>query len=73
MITLDDMADRAQRHLDGMTVNKDAMARDVLKLVEAIRGMQKRAQAQPRPQAGGFAEAFDDVLSGIFNGRSQKP
>lgn len=73
MMSLDEMAERAQRHLDGMTVNKDAMARDVLKLVEAIRGMQQRAQVQQHPQARGFAEAFDDVLSGIFNGRPPKP
>lgn len=38
--TLDDIEERAKRHLDGMTVNRDAMARDVLALVAAIRKAQ---------------------------------
>lgn len=64
-MTLDEMAERAQRHLDGMTVNKDAMARDVLRLVAAIKAAQQRTHRQP----GGFAEAFDSIFEGIFRGR----
>lgn len=36
------MRDRAQRHLDGMTVNRDVMANDVLKLVGVLRSERVR-------------------------------
>ncbi|MDP3138184.1 MAG: hypothetical protein Q8N17_17860 [Burkholderiaceae bacterium] len=63
--TLDEMDDRARRYLDGMTVNKDAMARDVLLLTQAIRGAQKRAAEQTKkpPSSTPFAEIFGDVFS----------
>lgn len=66
-MTLDEMEARAQRQLDGLTVNRDAMARDVLLLVRSIRAMQTRAA-----DTGGkpFASAFEDVLGDIF-GRKQ--
>lgn len=64
-MTLDEMAERAQRHLDGMTVNKDAMARDVLQLVAAIKAAQQRTRRQP----GGFAEVFGDIFGEVFRGR----
>lgn len=73
-MTLDEMAERAQRHLDGMTVNKDAMARDVLQLVEAIRGAQRRAADRNctvnSPRGGAFQTTFDDIFEGIFRGRN---
>jgi hypothetical protein len=63
------METRAQRHLDGMTVNRDAMARDVLTLVGAIRQMQQRATAtatkstQPGSNfSDAFGNLFDDIL-----------
>lgn len=70
--TLDEMEARAQRHLDGMTVNRDAMARDVLALARAIRGAQKRATekattSRPFSGMGGngpFAGIFDDLFTG---------
>jgi|GEM_PF-5277254 len=40
--TLEEMESRAERHLDGITVNRDAMARDVLTLVRIVRGLQER-------------------------------
>jgi len=55
--TLDDMEARAKRHLDGMTVNRDVMAKDVLQLVAAMRAIQSRntaakAAATEKPAAG---------------------
>jgi len=71
--TLDEMATRAQRHLDGMTVNRDAMAKDVLTLVGAIKQMQARSNATARTgQQGGFSDAFGDIFTDIFN-RKSKP
>jgi len=65
---LDDMEERAKRHLDGMTVNRDAMANDVLSLIAAIRLAQSRAakDAENLGRACGFAGTFDDIFSGIF-------
>ena len=48
MRTLEDMEARAKRHLDGMTVNRDAMAKDVLQLVDAIRAVQKFNEVSER-------------------------
>lgn len=49
--TLDEMEARARRHLDGMTVNRDAMAKDVLQLVAALRAAQaQHAQAKAQAQ-----------------------
>lgn len=60
MKTLEDMEARAKRHLDGMTVNRDAMAKDVLQLVEAIRAAQKH-NAQKKAATDGMAW-FEDLL-----------
>lgn len=37
---LAEMETRAQRHLDGMVVNRDEMAKDVIQLVAALRRAQ---------------------------------
>jgi hypothetical protein len=64
--TLDEMADRAQRQLDGMTVNRDAMARDVLQLVRAVRSIQARRLTDQQHGGGKFTEAFDEIFDEIF-------
>ena len=81
MPTLDEMQARAQRQLDGMTVNRDAMANDVLRLVDLVRRMQQRAallDAAGRAAgnlgagAGGsrpYEKAFADVFGDIFGRR----
>lgn len=71
--TLDEMETRAQRHLDGMTVNRDAMARDVLVLARAIRSAQKRASEKgaagnPFSEMGGNGP-FAGIFDGIFKQR----
>jgi len=71
--TLDEMATRAQRHLDGMTVNRDAMAKDVLTLVGAIRQLQQRAKvAQPDSQPNNFSGAFGDLFGEILNRKGKQ-
>lgn len=78
MINLDEIEARAQRQLDGMTVNRDAIARDNLKMVALLRQIKKRLQEQdetsktsasshggdPREKTSGsqFASAFDDLF-----------
>ena len=65
MQTLDDMEARAKRRLDGMTVNCDVMAKDVLQLVAAIRAAQARnasnATNGPTIKTPGF-EWIDELL-----------
>lgn len=48
MLALDEMEVRARRHLDGMTVNRDTMARDVIILVTAIRELQSKAEKEKK-------------------------
>lgn len=45
MRSLSEIESRAVRHLDGTRVNVDAMARDVIALVEAVRTLQAHAGA----------------------------
>lgn len=67
MSELDKIADRAQRHLDGMTVNRDAMARDVLKLVRAVRRLSAEV-AVTIPQQQRSGRRGEDILRDIFGG-----
>mgnify|MGYP003494706359 FL=1 len=60
MRTLEDMEARAKRHLDGMTVNRDAMAKGVLQLVDAIRAVQKH-NAEKKAATDGM-KWFEDLL-----------
>jgi hypothetical protein len=77
MNTLDDMQRRAQGFLDGMSTNKERMAKDVLQLVKLVRAMQDRRQeqagAEPMPddtqRQGAFGDAFDGIWDDIFKGK----
>lgn len=61
MSQLDEIEARANRHLDGMTVNRDAMARDVLKLCAALRRLQREVARPSKPDV-----RKEDIFSGIF-------
>lgn len=64
---LDDIAVRAQRQLDGMTINRDRLARDCLGLVRAIKHAQAAAQraGEHTPQAA-LADGFAEIFRNIF-------
>jgi hypothetical protein len=51
-LDLDAMEARATRHLDGMTVNRDAMANDVLTLIKAVRKARQMLATEAAHQAG---------------------
>lgn len=67
MSELDNIEARALRHLDGMTVNRDAMARDVLKLVRAVRRLSAEV-AVTIPQQQRSGRRGEDILRDIFGG-----
>lgn len=88
MVTIEDlnaMSDRAQRHLDGMRVNRDAMARDLLRLVDALRaeravhaGNARRDSSSGRPTPDDepprrhfTGETFEDALDKAFEAMDQ--
>lgn len=68
MRTLEQMKDTAQRQLDGMTTNRDQMARDVLFLADTVKRLetmvQDAAADRQRREAGlgGFARVFGGGL-----------
>lgn len=68
MRTLEQMKDTAQRQLDGMTTNRDQMAKDVLFLVDTVRRLEVMVkdaalEKQSRDAAfGGFAKMFGGGL-----------
>lgn len=81
MASIADMDQRARRQLDGMRVNHDVMARDVLSLIELVNTLRARlecAEAErvtihpPRdvPATGqfdmsGVPEGFEDLFAGM--------
>jgi hypothetical protein len=79
MASIDEMEQRARKQLDGMRVNHDVMARDVLSLIElvgALRAQLARAQVErvtihpPRAASGevdmsALPEGFEDLFAGL--------
>lgn len=61
MRTLEDMEAAAQRQLDGMTVNRDSMARDVLFLVALVRRLQVSRQT-PEAKKGADLDWLYEVM-----------
>lgn len=64
---LQDLDQRANRMLDGMTVNREKFARDVMAMTaELARWRDAHARSDPRPQAkaAGFEDAFGDLFGG---------
>ena len=65
---LSEMEAQAKRQLDGMKVNHDVMAKNVLTLVDTIRALrtvQQRAEPQREKRPGTFTDGFDDVTKGF--------
>lgn len=55
---LDSLVQRANRQLDGMTINRDQFSRDAIARLEATRPV-------------GQGSAFDDVFKDLFKGRAR--
>ena len=68
MTDLKSIEDRAQRMLDGMTVNREAFARDVLKLCAAARQVAAAKQPEAKPTAAPFDGFFGDIFGGRGHG-----
>lgn len=68
---LNSMRERAQRHLDGMTVNRDVMARDLLQLVDALRA-ERIGRAEDRRRADESDASFlnDPPTKRVFRGKT---
>ena len=76
MATIAEMQDRAQRQLDGMRVNHNVLARDVLSLIEMVQSLNEQlAQASterftirpPRDahsdQTGNLPPGFEELFA----------
>lgn len=65
---LDRIEQRAQRQLDGMTVNRDALASDTLRLCRLVRRLRDQVAVQPKPEAksdDGVADLFEFIFGGL--------
>lgn len=66
MRTLEQMKDNAQRQLDGMTVNRDLMAKDVLWLADTVKRLEaivkEQNQATTPPASGPLGSAFNEIF-----------
>lgn len=59
-MNISEIEDRARRQLDGMRVNHDVMAKDVLALCKALRDVQTA-----KPATGNFSDVFKDIFKDI--------
>lgn len=74
MTDLASIEERAQRVLDGMTINREAFARDVLALCKAA-GRMRAEVVRLQPQASRERKSGDgltDVFSDIFGGNAMR-
>jgi len=78
IVDIDKAEERAQRALDGMTYNRDQMARDVVSMAAELRNWRaaferaktrKAAAADDGTGFGSFAGAFDDIFGDVFGKR----
>jgi hypothetical protein len=66
---LNEMEEQAKRHLDGMTINRDKMAHNVVALVNTVRAMRAlvvRTEREQSKRPGTFSSAFDGIFEDIF-------
>lgn len=64
---IDSLIERASRLADGMTINREAFARDAIALAKELRQWRNaHERAQPQKGAeGGFAGAFGDLFKDL--------
>lgn len=67
MIDIDAAEARARRQLDGMTINRDAMARDVIALCALVRNYRTlNAKKEDTPlKDTSMAGTFEDIFKGF--------
>lgn len=66
MRTNEQMKDNAKRQLDGMTANRDQMAKDVLFLVDTVARLEGVIRAAQ--EADTRRKAVDKMFGGVFGG-----
>lgn len=73
MVNIDEAEDRAKRALDGMSYNRDVMARDVVGMAAELRNWRaafERLKAKETPKQApdfqNFSEAFGDIFGDVF-------
>lgn len=69
MTDLASIEERARRVLDGMTINREAFARDVLALGSAARRLQKEVLRLNEMGKGTGGDVLGAVFGDIFGGR----
>lgn len=67
IVDIDKAEERAQRALDGMTYNRDQMARDTLGMAAELRNWRKAFErAKTRSSEPGFTGVFNDLFGDVF-------
>jgi hypothetical protein len=60
---LDSLEKRCQRQLDGMTVNREVLAKDTMRLVQDYRRLLVMVEARTNEtKTSSFTQAFDDIF-----------
>ncbi len=63
-VNLDEAEDRAKRSLDGMTINRTAMAREHLQMVDELRAWRRAFERMKAEKPG---TSFADLFKGFGN------
>jgi hypothetical protein len=68
IVDIDKAEERAQRSLDGMTYNRDQMARDVIGMAAELRNWRAAFERmKTRSNDPGFSGVFKDVFGDMFD------
>ena len=69
IVDIEKAEEQAQRALDGMSYNKDQMARNVVGMAAELRNWRAAFErAKVRRNDTGFAGVFDDIYGDVFSG-----
>lgn len=66
---LDSLAQRANRQLDGMTINRDQFSRDVITMADELRRWREAHARLEAAKPSGQGSAFDGIFDGLFKDR----
>lgn len=70
IVDIDKAEERAQRALDGMTYNRDQMARDTLGMAAELRNWRRAFERmKTRSNDPGFSGVFKDLFGDVFDKR----
>lgn len=68
---LDSLVQRANRQLDGMTINRDQFSRDAIALAGELQRWREAHARLEATRPSGQGSAFEGIFDGLFKGQAR--